>query len=54
MIEDRAGHSVDYLAENIDRFMDVARRRPELARLNSSLERFECPRCLPMWIVTRR
>jgi HAE1 family hydrophobic/amphiphilic exporter-1 len=37
MIEDRAGHSVDYLAENVDRFMDVARRRPELARLNSSL-----------------
>ena len=37
MLEDRAGHSVDYLAENVDRFMDAARKRPELARLNSSL-----------------
>jgi HAE1 family hydrophobic/amphiphilic exporter-1 len=37
MAEDRAGHNVDYLAQNIDRFMDSARRRPELARLNSSL-----------------
>jgi HAE1 family hydrophobic/amphiphilic exporter-1 len=37
MVEDRAGHSVDYLAENVDRFMDAARKRPELARLNNSL-----------------
>ncbi len=37
MIEDRGGHSVEYLAQNVDRFMDAARKRPELARLNSSL-----------------
>ena len=37
MLEDRAGHTVDYLAEHVDRFMDAARKRPELARLNSSL-----------------
>jgi hydrophobic/amphiphilic exporter-1 (mainly G- bacteria), HAE1 family len=37
MIEDRAGHPVDYLADNVDRFMDAARKRPELVRLNSSL-----------------
>jgi HAE1 family hydrophobic/amphiphilic exporter-1 len=37
MVEDRAGHAVDYLAENVDRFMDAARKRPELVRLNSSL-----------------
>ena len=33
MVEDRAGHSVDYLADNLDRFMDAASKRPELARL---------------------
>jgi len=38
MVEDRAGQSVDYLAENVDRFMDAARKRPELTRLNSSLD----------------
>lgn len=37
MLEDRAGHSVDYLAGNVDRFLEAARKRPELARLNSSL-----------------
>ena len=37
MLEDRAGKSVDYLAENTDRFLQAAQKRPELARLNSSL-----------------
>jgi len=37
MLEDRAGKSVDYLAENTDRFLQAAEKRPELARLNSSL-----------------
>jgi hydrophobic/amphiphilic exporter-1 (mainly G- bacteria), HAE1 family len=37
MLEDRAGKSVDYLAENTDRFLQSAQKRPELARLNSSL-----------------
>jgi HAE1 family hydrophobic/amphiphilic exporter-1 len=37
MLEDRAGKSVGYLAENTDRFLKVAQKRPELARLNSSL-----------------
>src|SRR5581483_1239484 len=37
MVEDRAGRSVDYLAQNVDRFMDAAQKRPELTRLNSSL-----------------
>jgi HAE1 family hydrophobic/amphiphilic exporter-1 len=37
MLEDRAGHSVDYLAQNIDRFLEAARQRPELTHLNSSL-----------------
>ena len=37
MLEDRADHSVDYLAQNTDHFMEVARKRPELVRLNSSL-----------------
>ncbi len=37
MLEDRAGKSVDYLAENTDKFLRAAEQRPELARLNSSL-----------------
>jgi HAE1 family hydrophobic/amphiphilic exporter-1 len=37
MLEDRAGKSVDYLAENTDRFLQAAQQRPELDRLNSSL-----------------
>jgi HAE1 family hydrophobic/amphiphilic exporter-1 len=37
MLEDRAGKPVDFLAENTDKFLKAARKRPELARLNSSL-----------------
>lgn len=37
MLEDRAGKSVAYLAENTDRFMQAAKKRPELQHLNSSL-----------------
>jgi HAE1 family hydrophobic/amphiphilic exporter-1 len=37
MLEDRAGKTVPYLAENTDRFLEAAQKRPELARLNSSL-----------------
>jgi hydrophobic/amphiphilic exporter-1 (mainly G- bacteria), HAE1 family len=37
MLEDRVGKPVDYLAENTDRFLQAAQKRPELARLNSSL-----------------
>jgi HAE1 family hydrophobic/amphiphilic exporter-1 len=37
MLEDRIGKDVAYLAENTDRFLEAARKRPELTRLNSSL-----------------
>jgi HAE1 family hydrophobic/amphiphilic exporter-1 len=37
MLQDRSGGSVEYLAENAERFLDAARQRPELAGLNSSL-----------------
>jgi len=37
MVEDRGGHSVDYLAEHVAKFLDAAKKRPELRRLNSSL-----------------
>jgi HAE1 family hydrophobic/amphiphilic exporter-1 len=37
MLEDRGGKSVPYLAENTARFLQAAQKRPELARLNSSL-----------------
>jgi HAE1 family hydrophobic/amphiphilic exporter-1 len=37
MLEDRIGKDVAYLSDNTDRFLAVARKRPELTRLNSSL-----------------
>ena len=37
MLEDRAGKDVAYLSENTNRFLEAARKRPELTRLNSSL-----------------
>ena len=37
MLQDRAGKSVDFLAANVNRFLDTARKRPELTRLHSSL-----------------
>jgi HAE1 family hydrophobic/amphiphilic exporter-1 len=37
MLEDRVGKDVAYLAENTNRFLEAARKRPELTRLNSSL-----------------
>jgi HAE1 family hydrophobic/amphiphilic exporter-1 len=37
MLEDRVGKDVPYLADNTQRFLDAARKRPELTRLNSSL-----------------
>jgi hydrophobic/amphiphilic exporter-1 (mainly G- bacteria), HAE1 family len=37
MLEDRVGKDVAYLAENTGRFLEAARKRPELTRLNSSL-----------------
>jgi HAE1 family hydrophobic/amphiphilic exporter-1 len=37
MLEDQIGKDVPYLAENTTRFLEAARKRPELTRLNSSL-----------------
>jgi HAE1 family hydrophobic/amphiphilic exporter-1 len=37
MLEDRLGKDVAYLAGNTNRFLEAARKRPELTRLNSSL-----------------
>jgi HAE1 family hydrophobic/amphiphilic exporter-1 len=37
MLQDRAGKSVDFLATNVNRFLEAAGKRPELARLHSSL-----------------
>jgi HAE1 family hydrophobic/amphiphilic exporter-1 len=37
MLEDQVGKDVPYLADNTRRFLDAARKRPELTRLNSSL-----------------
>ena len=37
MLEDRVGKDVSFLAENTTRFLEAARKRPELTRLNSSL-----------------
>lgn len=32
VLEDRAGKPIDFLAENVNKFVEAARRRPELAR----------------------
>jgi HAE1 family hydrophobic/amphiphilic exporter-1 len=37
MLEDRVGKDVPYLATNTNRFLEAARKRPELTRLNSLL-----------------
>ncbi|OQC51566.1 MAG: Efflux pump membrane transporter BepG [Deltaproteobacteria bacterium ADurb.Bin026] len=36
MLEDRAGKGIDFLAENLRRFLDEARKRPEFASINTS------------------
>jgi hydrophobic/amphiphilic exporter-1 (mainly G- bacteria), HAE1 family len=36
MLEDRSGQSVEFLAQNTDRFLQAARRRPEFASLTST------------------
>lgn len=35
MLQDRSGGSIDFLAEQVNRFMDAARKRPELVGVNS-------------------
>jgi multidrug efflux pump len=35
-LQDRSGGSVELLAENLQRFLDAARKRPELANVNSA------------------
>ena len=35
ILEDRAGHDVQYLAANAKKFMDAAKKRPELARVTT-------------------
>jgi HAE1 family hydrophobic/amphiphilic exporter-1 len=36
VLEDRAGRDIAFLAENVGKFVEAARRRPEIASLNSS------------------
>jgi len=36
IVEDRGGKDLPYLAQNLQRFMEAARRRPELAGLNTT------------------
>ncbi|HTV59496.1 MAG TPA: multidrug efflux RND transporter permease subunit [Verrucomicrobiae bacterium] len=37
ILEDRGGHDIPYLAANVDKFLAAARKRPEIAGINSSL-----------------
>ena len=37
ILEDRAGKDVPFLAENTQKFLDAARKRPELARVSTTL-----------------
>src|SRR5690242_2609481 len=36
MLEDRSGQGIDFLGQNMDRFLQVARRRPEFASLTTT------------------
>jgi hydrophobic/amphiphilic exporter-1 (mainly G- bacteria), HAE1 family len=36
VLEDRAGRDIGFLAENVNKFMDAARRRPELTQVSTS------------------
>jgi HAE1 family hydrophobic/amphiphilic exporter-1 len=36
VLEDRAGKDISFLAENVNKFIDVARKRPELARVTTT------------------
>ncbi|HME44276.1 MAG TPA: efflux RND transporter permease subunit [Syntrophorhabdales bacterium] len=36
VLEDRAGRNINFLAENVDKFIDAARKRPELARVTTT------------------
>ncbi len=37
VLEDRAGKDISFLAENVKKFLDAARKRPELARVTTTL-----------------
>jgi hydrophobic/amphiphilic exporter-1 (mainly G- bacteria), HAE1 family len=37
VLEDRGGNGMQYLAENVDKFIAAARKRPEISGINSSL-----------------
>ncbi len=37
VLEDRGGHDMPYLAANVDKFLAAARKRPEIAGINTSL-----------------
>jgi hydrophobic/amphiphilic exporter-1 (mainly G- bacteria), HAE1 family len=37
VLEDRGGHDIPYLAANVDTFLAAARKRPEIAGINSSM-----------------
>ena len=36
VLEDRAGKNISFLAENVDRFLEAARKRPEIERVNTT------------------
>jgi hydrophobic/amphiphilic exporter-1 (mainly G- bacteria), HAE1 family len=36
VLEDRAGRDIGFLAQNVDKFIDAARKRPELARVTTT------------------
>ena len=38
-LQDRSGGPPEYLAEQTTKFMDVARKRPEIGRINTRIER---------------
>jgi len=52
-LQDRTGGSLDLLNQNVQTFLDAARKRPELAGLSTQFHRVGCRSCSPMSIATR-
>ncbi|MGD0232729.1 MAG: efflux RND transporter permease subunit, partial [Syntrophorhabdales bacterium] len=50
VLEDRAGKSVGFLAENLNKFVDAARKRPEIERVTTTF----VPRVPQLWIDVDR
>ena len=50
VLEDRAGKDIPFLAANVAKYMDAARKRPEIASINTTFLP-AVPQLYVMWIA---